>query len=217
MKGFSESSLTGWYLFHSELQTVGTVCMALYLVLDTSYVGKLASFPGSPPPNSRPQTPPLLASHIQHPVQVKHRNSSIGNTSLVPRPHPARIASSIPDVILKAIRAGVGFVSGTETRGNTKWVYKSWISAVYEPGFWPNKVTKAQEAKLECSGQVLVKWMRYWKWATASRDKNVGEGGVWEMEAHNGWGMCSHVIMKIIRCGASWLVQVNTVNSYRLL
>ena len=116
MKGFSESSLTRRYLFHSELQTVGTVCMALYLVLDTSYVGKL----GSPPPNSRPQTPPLLASHIQHPVQVKHWNSSIGNTSLVPRPHPARIASSIPHAILKAIRPGVGFGSGTETRGNTK-------------------------------------------------------------------------------------------------
>ena len=82
-----------------------------------TYVGKLASFPGSPLPNSRPQTPPLLASHIQHPVQVKHWNSSIGNTSLVPRPHPARIASSIPDVILKAIRTGVGFGSGTETEG----------------------------------------------------------------------------------------------------
>ena len=39
-------------------------------------------------------------------------------TSLVPRPHPARIyiyiTSSIPHAILKAIRAGVGFGFGTE-------------------------------------------------------------------------------------------------------
>ena len=34
-------------------------------------------------------------------------------TSLVPRPHPARV--SLPASILKAIRAKVGFGSGTET------------------------------------------------------------------------------------------------------
>ena len=34
-------------------------------------------------------------------------------TSLVPRPHPARV--SLPALILKAIRTKVGFGSGTET------------------------------------------------------------------------------------------------------
>ena len=37
--------------------------------------------------------------------------------SLVPRPHPARISLPVSlHAILKAIRTGVGFGSGTETR-----------------------------------------------------------------------------------------------------
>ena len=36
--------------------------------------------------------------------------------SFVPRPHLARVLLAAPRAILKAIRTGVGFGSGTETR-----------------------------------------------------------------------------------------------------
>ena len=45
-------------------------------------------------------------------------NTGILDASVVPRPHPARITLPSPCAILKVIRAGVGFGSGTKT----KWI-----------------------------------------------------------------------------------------------
>ena len=50
-------------------------------------------------------------------------------SSLVPRPHPARI--SLSRAILKAIRAGVGFGSGTETSSEVAKMFHllTWVCA----------------------------------------------------------------------------------------